>query len=70
MELVGIVVALASIAIGVGTWLAMRSARHKERARAALASLQHAGRGNAIDEAVARMSDADLDRELRDTERK
>ena len=54
--------------IGLVVWLYARSQRKlgaaKARAEAQAAALEHARKSHEIDEDVAQLSDADLDREL------
>ena len=59
----------AVLVLGFGLWLAFRQARKRGRAEAERAvhriAADHARESHAIREDVARLSDADLDRELR-----
>lgn len=67
---VALVVGGAVVVLCVMGWLGLRYARKSGEAEAVRAHLQRkseqARLANEIDEDVARMSDADLDRELRD----
>lgn len=69
IALIGGGVLLAAFAV----WLAVRMARRRGRAEAerdrATAGLEQARRGHAIREDVERLSDADLDDELRNDSR-
>lgn len=71
-----VVGAIAAVALGIGVFLvrnAFRAARARGEAEAQRAQSQakseQARKANAIDEDVARLSDTDLDRELRDSGR-
>ena len=57
--------ALALAVLGGAAFFIARSAKHKERAKAARASLEHAREANEIDEHVDGMSAGDLDERLR-----
>ena len=65
-----LVIGSAVVVLCVMGWLGFRYARRSGRAEAQRAHFQRkseqARMANEIDEDVARMSDADLDRELRD----
>ena len=64
-----VVAGLALAVLGGAAFFVARSAKHKERAKAARASLDHAREANEIDEHVDGMSAGDLDRELRKHQR-
>lgn len=61
-----VVAGLALAVLGGAVFFISRLAKHKERAKAARASLDHAREANEIDEDAARMSDADLIDSLHD----
>ena len=65
-----LVIGAAVLVLGFAVWLSFKSAEGKGRAEAEKQYLQRktdeAERANAIDEDVLRLSDGDLDRELRD----
>jgi Flp pilus assembly protein TadB len=65
----GVFAGLALAVLAGAAFFISRSARHKERARAARASLDHAREANEIEEQVDGMSAGDLDRELRKHQR-
>ena len=72
MSQVGVITAVAAVILGLGAFLIWRAFAAERRRGAAEADRDHyqakseqARRANAIDEDVARLSDSDLDSELR-----